>query len=504
MTDLTRLTITEALALLRAREISALELTEAHLRRIEALDARLRAYLCVTADLALAGAKAADQARMDGDERPLLGIPVALKDVLSTKGIETTCGSRILKGYVPIFDATAVARLREAGAVTLGKLNMDEFAMGSTTENSGYFPTLNPWNLERAPGGSSGGSAAAVAAEMAMATLGSDTGGSIRQPASFCGVSAIKPSYGRVSRYGLIAYGSSFDQAGPFARTVEDVARVLAVIAGHDPLDSTSMPVDAPDYVAALAGGVRGLKIGLPREYFAEGLQPEVKKAVLAAAALLEDMGAQVQELSLAHAEYCLPAYYIIAMAEASANLARYDGVRFGARAEGADLIDSYKLTRGRGFGEEVKRRIMLGTYTLSAGYYDAYYGKAQAVRTLIRGEFEAIFEEVDVLVAPVAPTTAFKFGEMTEDPLRMILADVLTISANLAGLCGLSVPCGFDGEGLPIGMQILGAPYSEPTALQLGYAYQMATDWHLRRPEIHHGGTGIHHRGTESTEKID
>ncbi len=485
MTDLTRLTITEALERLRQREISSLELTEAHLRRIEALDAGLRAYLCVTSDLALAEAEAADQARAAGDDRPLLGIPIALKDVLSTKGIETTCGSKILKGYQPIFDATPVARLQAAGAVLLGKLNMDEFAMGSTTENSGYFPTRNPWNPDHVPGGSSGGSAAAVSAGMAMATLGSDTGGSIRQPASFCGVSAIKPSYGRVSRYGLIAYGSSFDQAGPFARTVEDVARVLAVIAGHDPLDSTSMPVDAPDYVDGLAEAARGLKIGLPREYFAEGLQPDVEKAVLAAVALLEDLGADVQEVSLAHAEYCLPAYYIIAMAEASANLARYDGVRFGARAEGADLIDSYKLTRGRGFGEEVKRRIMLGTYTLSAGYYDAYYGKAQAVRTLIRADFDAIFESVDALVAPVAPTTAFKFGEMTQDPLQMILADVLTISANLAGLCGLSVPCGFDEAGLPIGMQILGAPYTEPTVLNLGHAYQSATDWHLRAPAL-------------------
>ncbi len=485
MIDLTRLTITEALERLRQREISSLELTEAHLRRIEALDAGLRAYLCVTSDLALAEAEAADQARAAGEDRPLLGIPIALKDVLSTKGIETTCGSKILKGYRPIFDATSVARLQAAGAVLLGKLNMDEFAMGSTTENSGYFPTRNPWNPDHVPGGSSGGSAAAVSAGLAMATLGSDTGGSIRQPASFCGVSAIKPSYGRVSRYGLIAYGSSFDQAGPFARTVEDVARVLAVIAGHDPLDSTSMPQDAPDYVDGLAGAVRGLKIGLPREYFAEGLQPDVEKAVLAAVALLEDMGAHVQEVSLAHAEYCLPAYYIIAMAEASANLARYDGVRFGARAEGADLIDSYKLTRGQGFGEEVKRRIMLGTYTLSAGYYDAYYGKAQAVRTLIRADFDAIFENVDALVAPVAPTTAFKFGEMTQDPLQMILADVLTISANLAGLCGLSVPCGFDKAGLPIGMQILGAPYNEPTVLNLGHAYQSATDWHLRAPAL-------------------
>ena len=485
MTELTALTISEAVGRLRKGEISSLELTEAHLRRIEALDPRVRAFLCLTAERALAGARAADQARAAGDDRPLLGIPLALKDVLSTKGVETTCGSRILKGYKPVFDATSVARLQEAGAVMLGKLNMDEFAMGSTTENSGYFPTRNPWQLERVPGGSSGGSAAAVSAEMAMASLGSDTGGSIRQPASFCGVSAIKPSYGRVSRYGLIAYGSSFDQAGPFARTVEDVARVLAVIAGHDALDSTSMPIDVPDYVGELSRDVRGLKIGVPREYFADGLQPDVERAVRGALTLLEDMGARVQEVSLAHADYCLPAYYIIAMAEASANLARYDGVRFGARAEGADLIDTYKRTRGRGFGEEVKRRIMLGTYTLSAGYYDAYYGKAQAVRTLIRAEFDGVFEAVDALVAPVAPTTAFKFGEMTEDPLQMILADVLTISANLAGLCGASVPCGFDGAGLPIGMQILGAPFSEPTVLRLGHAYQMATDWHLRRPEI-------------------
>ena len=485
MTELTRLTVTEALENLRKREISSVELTEAHLRRIEAQDPAIRAYLAVTDELALEQAKAADQARAAGEDRPLLGIPIALKDVLSTKGIETTCGSKILKGYLPIFDATSVRRLYEAGAVMLGKLNMDEFAMGSTTENSGFFPTRNPWNLEHVPGGSSGGSSAAVAAQMAMATLGTDTGGSIRQPASFCGVSAIKPSYGRVSRYGLIAYGSSFDQAGPFARTVEDVARVLAVIAGHDPLDSTSMPNDVPDYVDELAGDVRGLKIGLPREYFAEGLQPDVEKALRTAVALLEDMGAQVQEVSLEHAEYCLPAYYIIAMAEASANLARYDGVRFGARVEGKDLIETYKLTRGQGFGEEVKRRIMLGTYTLSAGYYDAYYGKAQAVRTLIRQEFDAIFQGVDALVAPVAPTTAFKFGEMTKDPLQMILADVLTISANLAGLCGLSVPCGFDSAGLPIGMQVLGAPYTEPTVLKLGQAYQRATDWHLRRPAL-------------------
>ncbi len=485
MTELTSLSIAGALELMRAREISALELTEAHLTRIERLDPDIRAFLTVTADFAREKARAADEARAAGDERPLLGIPIALKDVLSTKGIETTCGSKILKGYHPIFDATTVARLNEAGAVMLGKLNMDEFAMGSSTENSGFFPTANPWNLEHVPGGSSGGSAAAVAANMALATLGTDTGGSIRQPASFCGLSAIKPSYGRVSRYGLIAYGSSFDQAGPFARSVEDVARALQVIAGRDPLDSTSMPTAVPDYLAALDGDIAGLRIGLPQEYFAKGLQPEVESAVRAAVAQLEDMGAEARELSFQHADYCLPAYYIIAMAEASANLARYDGVRFGARVDGADLIDSYKKTRGAGFGEEVKRRIMLGTYTLSAGYYDAYYGKAQAVRTLIRGDFDALFDEVDVLIAPVAPTTAFKFGEVTDDPLRMILADVLTISANLAGIPGLSVPCGFDAAGLPIGLQILGAPFTEERLLQVGHAYQRATDWHLRTPAL-------------------
>ena len=483
MTELTQLTISQALTKLRAGDISALELTAAHLARIERLDPQLRAFLTVTPDLARRQAQAADAARARGDDRPLLGIPIALKDVLSTKGIETTCGSKILKGYRPPFDATAVAKLYAAGAVMLGKLNMDEFAMGSSTENSGWFPTRNPWNQDYVPGGSSGGSAAAVAANMAMAALGSDTGGSIRQPAAFCGVTAIKPSYGRVSRYGLIAYGSSFDQAGPFARTVADVARVLTVIAGHDPRDSTSMPAAVPDYAAALNGDISQLKIGLPAEYFAEGLQPEVKQAVRAAAAKLQSLGASVQEISIPHADYCLPAYYIIAMAEASANLARYDGIRFGARVEGPNLIETYKATRGQGFGEEVKRRIMLGAYTLSAGYYDAYYGKAQAVRALIRQDFADIFKQVDALIAPVAPTTAFKFGEMTQDPLQMILADALTISANLAGLTGLAVPCGFDGKGLPIGMQILAPPYAETTALKLGHAYQQATDWHRLSP---------------------
>jgi aspartyl-tRNA(Asn)/glutamyl-tRNA(Gln) amidotransferase subunit A len=485
MTELTQLTISSALDKLRVGDITSVQLTQAHLDQIETYDPQIQAYLTVTKDLALQQAQTADEARANGEDLPLLGIPIAIKDVLSTKGVETTCGSKILKGYVPVFDATCVRKLADAGAVMLGKLNMDEFAMGTSTENSGYFPTYNPWDLEYVPGGSSGGSAAAVSAQMAMATLGSDTGGSIRNPASFTGVTAIKPSYGRVSRYGLIAYGSSFDQAGPFGKTVEDVARVLGVIAGQDSNDSTSMPNDVPDYVEALTGDVSNLRIGLPVEYFAEGLQPEVEKAVRDAVAKLESMGATVKEVSLKHAEYCLPAYYIIAVAEASANLARFDGVRFGARVDRKSLIETYKATRGQGFGEEVKRRIMLGTYTLSAGYYDAYYGKAQAVRTLIRQEFDELFDEVDVLMSPVSPTTAFKFGENTHDPLAMILADVLTVSANLAGLTGLSVPCGFDDKGLPIGLQILGAPYTESTILNAGHAYQQATDWHTQYPSI-------------------
>lgn len=485
MTELTQLTLSQALEQLRAGDITSRQLTQAYLDQIDAIDPKIKAYLTVTRDLALAQAQQADEARANGDDRPLLGIPIAIKDVLSTKGVETTCGSKILKGYVPIFDATSVAKLYDAGAVLLGKLNMDEFAMGSSTENSGYFPTYNPWNLEHVPGGSSGGSAAAVASNLAMATIGSDTGGSIRLPASFCGVTALKPSYGRVSRYGLIAYGSSFDQAGPFGKTAEDIARVMGVIAGHDSHDSTSMPNDVPDYVAALTGDVSNLRIGLPVEYFADGLQPEVEKAVRDAVAQLESMGATVQEVSLKHAEYSLPAYYIIAMAEASANLSRYDGVRFGARVERDNLIDTYKATRGQGFGDEVKRRIMLGTYTLSAGYYDAYYGKAQAVRTLIRQDFDEVFEKVDVLMSPVSPTTAFKFGENIADPVQMILVDVLTTSANLAGLPGLSIPCGFDDNGLPIGVQILGAPYTEETLLNIGYTYQKATDWHTHQPPI-------------------
>ena len=484
MSDLTELTISEALAKLRNGEITSVALTRAYLDRIEKLDPTIRAYLKVTPERALTDAEAADKARQNGDGRPLLGIPMAIKDVLSTEGIETTCASKILEGYVPVFNATAVQRLYDAGIVMLGKLNMDEFAMGSSNENSAFFPAYNPWDTSRVPGGSSGGSAAAVAARMAAATLGTDTGGSIRLPGAFCGVAALKPSYGRVSRYGLIAYGSSLDQAGPLARTVEDVARVLGVIAGHDPLDSTSMPLEVPDYVAALTGDVSGLRIGIPKEYFIDGIQPEVEQAVRAALAQLERMGAELVEVSLPHTEYALPVYYIIAPAEASANLARYDGIRFGARVETGDMWETYRATRAL-FGEEVKRRIMIGTYTLSAGYYDAYYGKAQAVRTLIKQDFDKALEQVDVLAAPVSPTTAFKLGENTADPIQMYLADVLTISANLAGVPGLSVPCGFDSDNLPIGLQIIGKAFDEATVLRVGHAYEQATEWHKRRPAL-------------------
>jgi aspartyl-tRNA(Asn)/glutamyl-tRNA(Gln) amidotransferase subunit A len=485
MSKLTDLTISQALEKLRAGEITSLELTQAHLEQIEAHEAQIKAFITLTPDLALEQAKAADAARANGEDKPLLGIPLGIKDVISTQNIETTCASKILKGYVPIFDATCVQRLLDAGMVILGKLNMDEFAMGSSTENSGFFNTYNPWNLERVPGGSSGGSAAAVAAHMAMGTLGTDTGGSIRQPGSFCNLAALKPSYGRVSRYGLVAFGSSFDQTGPMTRTVEDAARILQVIAGHDPLDSSSRPEAVPDYLAALTGNIKGLKIGLPKEYFIDGVESDVEKAVGEAIAQLESMGAEIKEVSLPHTKYSLPTYYLIANGEASANLARFDGVRFGARVDKGNMWDTYRATRGEGFGEEVKRRIMLGTYALSAGYYDAWYGKASAVRSLIKQDFEDVFSEVDVLISATSPTTAFKFGENTEDPLKMYLADALTIAANVAGICGISVPCGFDSQNLPIGLQILGPQLGEDTILRVAHAYEQANDWYQRKPEM-------------------
>jgi aspartyl-tRNA(Asn)/glutamyl-tRNA(Gln) amidotransferase subunit A len=480
---LTDLTLTEAQARLRAGDITAVELTQAHLDRIRTLDPKVRAFLVVTEALALAAAERADQRRQAGDDTPLLGIPFAIKDVLSTQGVPTTCGSRILEGFVPPFTATAVQKLFDAGAIMLGKTNLDEFAMGSSTENSGYFVTHNPWDLDRVPGGSSGGSAAAVASRMALGALGTDTGGSVRQPAALCGVCALKPSYGRVSRYGLIAFASSLDQIGVFGRTVEDMAVLLGVIAGHDPRDSTSMNLPVPDYTAALTGDIHGLRVGVPKEYFIQGMQPEVEQAVRAAIQEIAALGADVREISLPYTEYALPVYYLIAPSEASANLARFDGVRYGPRQIQGAMWDTYKATRGQGFGPEVKRRIMLGTYALSAGYYDAYYLKAQKVRTLIKQDFDQAFRQVDVIVSPTAPTTAFRVGEKIDDPLQMYLSDVFTLAASLAGVVGAVVPCGFDRSNLPIGLQVIGPAFNEPTVLRAAHAYQQATDWHARTP---------------------
>ncbi|MCX7681771.1 MAG: Asp-tRNA(Asn)/Glu-tRNA(Gln) amidotransferase subunit GatA [Anaerolineae bacterium] len=484
--ELYSLTIHEARSLLAERKISALELTEAVLERILEVDNAIRAYLTLTPEEALEQARLADARRTQGDDAPLLGIPVAIKDVICTAGIPTTAGSRILENFIPPYDATAVAHLKAAGAIILGKTNTDEFAMGSSTENSAFFATRNPWDLERVPGGSSGGSAAAVAADECLGALGSDTGGSVRQPASFCGVVGLKPTYGRVSRYGLIAFASSLDQIGVLAKDVTDAAILLQVIAGYDPRDSTSVNLPVPDYMAALTGGLHGVTVGVPKEYFAapEVMQPEVTAAVQAAVGVLADLGARILDISLPHTEYALPVYYLIAPAEASANLARYDGVRYGLRVERGDLIETYNATRGQGFGPEGKRRIMLGTYAWSAGYYDAYYLKAQKVRTLIRADFDAAFGQVDVIIAPTAPTTAFRIGEKVADPLQMYLSDIFTLSMNLAGICGVSIPCGFDHDGLPIGMQVLGPAFGEEQVLRVAYAYEQATEWHLRKPD--------------------
>jgi len=483
MTDLHTLTVAAAGAALAAGTLSSYELTEALLARIQAVEPRVRAFLTLTGDQALAEARAADAARR-GDSGPLHGIPLAIKDVICTAGVRTTCGSAILETFVPPYDATVVARLKAAGAISLGKLNCDEFAMGSSTETSAFHITRNPWDVERVPGGSSGGSAAAVAALMVPASLGTDTGGSIRQPAALCGVSGLKPTYGRVSRFGLVAYGSSLDQIGPFARTVEDLALVMQVLAGHDPRDGTSAPLPVADYRAALSGDVRGLRIGVPGEYFVEGMEPGVEQATREAIAVLRAQGAEVVDISLPHTRYALPAYYIIAPAEASANLARFDGVRYGPRERGESMWDEIELTRGRRFGPEVRRRIMLGTYALSAGYYDAYYKRAQQVRTLIKRDFEAAFASVDVIAAPTSPTVAFKVGEKLDDPIAMYLSDVCTLPINLAGVPSLVVPCGFS-QGLPVGLQLIGRPFDEATLLQVGDAYQRLTDWHTRAPTL-------------------
>ncbi len=486
MDALHTLTMHEALAQLEAGAISSVELTQTLLDRIDAVDNRLHAFLRTAPEAALAQAAQADEARAQGEQGALLGVPIAVKDNLSTRGMETTCGSKILQGYVPPFDATAIARLKAAGAIILGKTNQDEFAMGSSTENSGYFTTFNPWDLERVPGGSSGGSAAAVAACEIPAALGTDTGGSVRQPASLCGLVGLRPTYGRISRYGLIAFASSLDQIGPLTRSVKDAALLTQIMAGVDPLDSTSRTEDVADYVGALRPEIDGLRVGVPREYVeAGGLQSAVTQAVDEALTTLESMGAELVDVSLPHTEHGIAVYYLIATAEASANLARFDGIRYGYRAEADDLESVYGRTRAEGFGDEVIRRIMLGTYALSAGYYDAYYLQAQKVRTLIRQDFDKAFEDVDVLVGPTSPFTAFRLGERIDDPLQMYLADVFTITQALAGVPAVSVPCGFDGAGLPIGLQIIGPDLAEAQILRVAYAYEQATDWHTRRPEL-------------------
>ncbi|MFZ5451808.1 MAG: Asp-tRNA(Asn)/Glu-tRNA(Gln) amidotransferase subunit GatA [Thermodesulfobacteriota bacterium] len=486
MTDsLYSLSISELAPLLARREVSPVEVTEQLLARIASVDGQLNSYLTVDADGARAQAKAAEARIAGGEGAPLTGVPLALKDVLVTKGLRTTCGSKILENFVPPFDATVCARLRSAGAVFLGKVNMDEFAMGSSTENSAFGTTCNPWNREYIPGGSSGGSAAAVAADLCLGSLGSDTGGSIRQPACHCGVVGLKPTYGLVSRYGLVAYASSLDQIGPLTKEVRDAALLLNCIAGYDHRDSTSVDQAVPDYLAGLGREIKGLKIGVPKEYFGEGLDPEVAAAVQAALKTLEGLGAVLVEVSLPHTEYAVAVYYVVAVAEASSNLARYDGVKYGLRVEGRNLLEMYGATRTKGFGAEVRRRIMLGTYALSAGYYDAYYRKASQVRALIRGDFDRAFQECDLVATPVSPTPAFRLGEKLDDPLTMYLSDIFTISANLAGVPGISVPCGFSGTGLPIGLQLMGPPFGEAVLLQAAYALEQATDWHRRKPVL-------------------
>ncbi|MFN6486488.1 MULTISPECIES: Asp-tRNA(Asn)/Glu-tRNA(Gln) amidotransferase subunit GatA [unclassified Nostoc] len=472
------------------KERSAVEITQEALERIQALEPKLHSFLCVTADRALEQAGAVDAKIAAGEEIGLLaGIPVGIKDNMCTKGVPTTCASRILENFVPPYESTATQKLADAGAVMVGKTNLDEFAMGSSTENSAYQVTANPWDLSRVPGGSSGGSAAAVAAQECVVALGSDTGGSIRQPASFCGVVGMKPTYGLVSRYGLVAYASSLDQIGPFGNTVEDAAILLGAIAGYDPKDSTSLKVAIPNYAASLKPNLkpRGqLRIGIIKETFGEGLDPVVEQAVTKAVDQLQSLGAEIHIISCPRFRYGLPTYYIIAPSEASANLARYDGVKYGYRAPDADnLLSMYTRTRAAGFGTEVKRRIMIGTYALSAGYYDAYYLKAQKVRTLIKQDFEKAFGAVDVLVCPTSPTTAFKAGEKTTDPLSMYLTDLMTIPVNLAGLPSLSLPCGFDDQGLPIGLQLIGNVLREDQLFQVAYAYEQSTTWHLRKPQI-------------------
>jgi len=479
------MTILELHGALKGKQISSAEATKAMLERIESVEPKVGSFITVTPERALADAAAADIRIAAGTMDLLTGIPLALKDIFLTEGIRTTCGSLILGNFIPPYSATSYEKLKERGVVLLGKLNQDEFAMGSSNESSAYGTTRNPWDTTCIPGGSSGGSAAAVSARQAVATLGTDTGGSIRQPASHCGCVGLKPTYGRVSRYGVIAYASSLDQVGPLTRDVADCAVMLEAVAGHDPKDSTSVDRPVPDYTATLKNGVKGLKIGLPKEYFIDGLDPDVQRTMDAAIETYRRLGAEFVDISLPHTDYAVATYYLIATAEASSNLARYDGVRFGHRAEADGLLEMYTKSRSEGFGSEVKRRIMLGTYALSSGYYDAYYVKAQKVRTLIMNDFMAAFAGVDVMLTPIAPTPAFKIGEKINDPLQMYLSDIFTIPVNLAGTCAMSLPAGFSASGLPIGLQLIGKPFGEETTLRAGYAFEQATEWHTRKATI-------------------
>ncbi|NWF51619.1 MAG: Asp-tRNA(Asn)/Glu-tRNA(Gln) amidotransferase subunit GatA [Nitrospirae bacterium] len=482
--ELYSLTISEARSLLDRREITAKELVNSITARIDTVEDRIKSFVTVTKEHAFHASEEA-QKKIGKETKMLLGIPFAIKDNICTKDILTTCSSKILFNLMPLYESTVTSRLKEEGYILIGKANMDEFAMGSSTENSGFHITRNPWDIERSPGGSSGGPAAAVSADECIAALGSDTGGSIRQPSAFCGVVGLKPTYGRISRYGLIAFASSLDQIGPITKDVRDSAILMNIISGHDPLDSTSAPIQVPDFTSILGKDIKGLKIGVPKEYFIKGIDSEVEILVKDAIRQLELIGAIPIEVSLPHTDYAISAYYIIATSEASSNLARYDGMKYGLRTEGKDLIDTYMKTRAYGFGAEVKRRIMLGTYALSAGYYEAYYKKAQQVRTLIKEDFDRVFKKVDIIVTPTTPTPPFKLGEKIEDPLQMYLSDIFTISVNLAGVPAISIPCGFTKNDLPVGLQIIGKHFDEETILKVAYAYEQSTEWHKRKPNL-------------------
>lgn len=482
--ELYSLNISELRKLIKRKEISVIEVVNSIYKRIEAVEDRIKSFITVTKEKALDMAERA-QLDINNEDARLCGIPLAIKDNICTKGILTTCGSKILHNFIPPYESTVTSRLIQSGYVLVGKTNLDEFAMGSSTENSGFHTTKNPWDLERIPGGSSGGSAAAVAADECIAAIGSDTGGSIRQPAALCGVVGLKPTYGRVSRYGLVAFASSLDQIGPITKNVRDSAVILNVIGGHDKRDSTSVPFEMPDFEKNLGHEIKGVKIGVPREYFIEGMDKEVEDAVKDSLIKLESLGAIPIEISLPHTGYAVATYYVLATSEASSNLARYDGVKYGLRVEGKNLLDMYMSTRSHGFGSEVKRRIMLGTYALSSGYYEAYYRKAQQVRTLVKRDFENAFEKVDIIITPTSPTAAFKIGEKTDDPLQMYLSDIFTISVNLAGVPAISIPCGFTSANLPIGLQLIGRHFDEELILRVAYAFEQATEWHKRKPNL-------------------